>query len=111
MLRTSRGERLCTTPVSVHPIIQLWKEFCSSSSGNLSLIDCFNWPSASGGHTQVVQLLCELKSPVNLKDAVRVPLQPPAFLRMCERARGTRRRGVSVAGSAVPVLPSPSCGL
>lgn len=37
-----------------------------------SLSDCcFILSSAASGNIQTVQLLCELKSPVNLKDAVR----------------------------------------
>lgn len=82
MLWTSLGERLFITPVSLRPIIQsltLNIPQIGSFSGHLSVIDCFNWPSASGGNAQVVQLLCELKSPVNLKDAVGVPPPPPPF--------------------------------
>lgn len=44
--------------------------------------DCPRLSPASGGHTQVVQLLCELRSSVNLRDAVGVP---PAWFRLLSR--------------------------
>lgn len=72
----------------------------------------------------VVQLLCELKSPVNLKDAVRgfLPVQPAAWFlidmtpSVCVRVNVYVGTGAADVWSpwlqgSVPVVLLPSCGV
>ena len=46
-------------------ICHIWNEVIES------FVFLFLFSSAASGNIQIVQLLCELKSPINVKDAVR----------------------------------------